>query len=469
MRLIVASCFFMTFILGIVSVYSRQAKLEGSQPTQRNGTSQEEFGMETANELVNACGSGDGEKVKELIGAGVSVNEPESNPGGDPHFPLTFAARYGGKKIVQMLIDAGADVNVVRPKSKRTALMEAARQGHADIVKLLLDSGADPNLGSTESNIALTDAVEDRTKARFEIVRALLARGADPNHRGKFATVLMMASASSSPEVVKALIAAGADVNVVMSERSALIDAINGNRPENIAVLMKAGADPNQQVAGRTAIEYARAKKAKKLLPLLEGEKPTSKADLKVTTQPTVADSWQKIEVWLAANEPELMKSLNPGATDAQILEVEKAIGNSLPEQIKESYRIHNGQSSGDLIPPLQPDDEGSYVLYSTVEMLREWRSWKELVDSGEFRGKESGPDQGIQSSWWHPGWISFASNGGGDSMCIDLAPAQGGTVGQIITMNHESSARQKLANSFAEWLSELTYTIESGVLKGKR
>lgn len=62
MRLIVASCFFMTFILGIVSVYSRQAKLEGSQPTQRNGTSQEEFGMETANELVNACGSGDGEK-----------------------------------------------------------------------------------------------------------------------------------------------------------------------------------------------------------------------------------------------------------------------------------------------------------------------------------------------------------------------------------------------------------------------
>lgn len=141
--------------------------------------------------------------------------------------------------------------------------MEAARQGHADIVKLLLDSGADPNLGSTESDIALTDAVEDRTKARFEVVRALLARGADPNHRGKFATVLMMASASSSPEVVKALIAAGADVNVVMSERSALIDAINGNRPENIAVLMKAGADPNQQVAGRTAIEYARAKKAK--------------------------------------------------------------------------------------------------------------------------------------------------------------------------------------------------------------
>jgi cell wall assembly regulator SMI1 len=425
--------------------------------------------METANELVKACGAGDGEKVKELIGAGVSVNEPQSAPGGDPHFPLTFAARYGGKKIVQMLIDAGADVNVVRPKSKRSALLEAAKQGHADIVKVLLDSGADPNLCSTESHTALTEAVEDRTKSRFEIVRALLIRGADPNHQSKFATVLMMASASSSPEVVKALIAAGAEVNVAMSERSALIDAINGNRPENVAVLMEAGADPNQQIAGRTAIEYAKAKKAKKILPLLEGVKPTSKADQKVTTQPTIADSWRKIEVWLAANEPQLMSSLNPGATDAQILEVEKAIGNSLPEQIKESYRIHNGQSSGDLIPSPQPDaDESSYVLYSTVEMLREWRSWKELADSGEFSGMESGPDQGIKNSWWHPGWISFASNGGGDSMCIDLAPAQGGTVGQIITMNHESSTRQKLANSFAEWLSELADTIESGVLKGK-
>jgi len=54
-----------------------------------------------------------------------------------------------------------------------------------------------------------------------------------------------------------------------------------------------------------------------------------------------------------------------------------------------------------------------------------------------------------------------FASDGGGDSLCLDLAPAEGGTVGQVIAMSHETGDRPVLAKSFAEFLALLAQRLE--------
>src|SRR5262249_47490208 len=133
-----------------------------------------------------------------------------------------------------------------------------------------------------------------------------------------------------------------------------------------------------------------------------------------------------------------------------------------------EAYRIHNGQKDeGDLIPPLAENEE-SYFLMPTADIVREWKSWKKLADGGEFEGKESGPDRGIVDAWWHPGWVPFASNGGGDSICLDLAPTGEGQAGQVITMNHESAKRELLAPSFAHWLAALAEAVEDGALQGE-
>jgi hypothetical protein len=50
---------------------------------------------------------------------------------------------------------------------------------------------------------------------------------------------------------------------------------------------------------------------------------------------------------------------------------------------------------------------------------------------------------------------LPIASDGGGDSICVDLSPDEGGTVGQIILMCHDDGKRPRLALSFAElcWL----------------
>ncbi|WP_257254281.1 ankyrin repeat domain-containing protein, partial [Endozoicomonas sp. SESOKO3] len=58
--------------------------------------------------------------------------------------PLYLAAREGHTDIVQLLIEAGADLNAALPNGA-SPLFIAARKGHTDIVKLLIEAGAELN------------------------------------------------------------------------------------------------------------------------------------------------------------------------------------------------------------------------------------------------------------------------------------------------------------------------------------
>ena len=53
---------------------------------------------------------------------------------------------------------------------------------------------------------------------------------------------------------------------------------------------------------------------------------------------------WNRIETWLVANAPEILNNLQPGATDEAIKQAEIFLGIELPEDVKASYRLHNGQ-----------------------------------------------------------------------------------------------------------------------------
>ena len=73
--------------------------------------------------------------------------------------PLINAARLGNAKIVEKLINAGADVNATN-KMGFTAIAKAAQIGHLEIVRILVDAGAKldiPNkYGPTIASIAST-------------------------------------------------------------------------------------------------------------------------------------------------------------------------------------------------------------------------------------------------------------------------------------------------------------------------
>ena len=70
--------------------------------------------------------------------------------------------------------------------------------------------------------------------------------------------------------------------------------------------------------------------------------------------------------------------------------------------------------------------------------------------------GERSEPEGPIQTDWWNNAWLPLTENDDGDYVCLDFAPAAGGTVGQIIDWSHELGATRVLANSFGEWLAKL-------------
>uniref|UniRef100_A0A8C6UJW8 BTB (POZ) domain containing 11b n=1 Tax=Neogobius melanostomus TaxID=47308 RepID=A0A8C6UJW8_9GOBI len=102
--------------------------------------------------------------------------------------PLMYACVRGDEAMVQMLLDAGADINIhkhpsVFPETRQaTPLTFAVLHGHVPVVQLLLDAKAnvEGSLQDGMENYTETPLQLAAAAGNFELVSLLLERGADP-------------------------------------------------------------------------------------------------------------------------------------------------------------------------------------------------------------------------------------------------------------------------------------------------
>ena len=220
--------------------------------------------------------------------------------------PLLYAARENCMACVDVLVKAGADIDLPDPDGV-TPLHVAVMNANWDLAKQLILAGADVNQWDVYGEAPLFTAIGNRTRidggrnsidpinqtTGLQIVELLLEKGADPNQQLVFkpanargalmtrgATPLIRAVVNADAEVMKLLLAKGADATIATADRHTPIHAVLAGRApepqalEFIRTLRKAGTDVNvialinhrEEIRGGTALHYAVRKRYKNVI-----------------------------------------------------------------------------------------------------------------------------------------------------------------------------------------------------------
>jgi cell wall assembly regulator SMI1 len=181
-----------------------------------------------------------------------------------------------------------------------------------------------------------------------------------------------------------------------------------------------------------------------------------------------VAASWQRLDRWYKTHAPEVIESLRPGASEQEISAIEKESGVQLPDSLRQSYMVHDGENDmaypGAIIGvPYDPVDSIPYKTQSS-------RKWLEKYDSSDTdfegdRGCTSVPPDAIRRRCFSSSLIAICYR---DGACIgiDLDPGPNGVPGQVVNFGNDLDEwRFVLAVSWGHFLEDIADELEAGNL----
>lgn len=186
--------------------------------------------------LVRAAQEDNLEALTALIaGMDVNLRDKRSNT-----TALEHAVRNANREMVQLLISAGANVNL-KNNSGETVLMMLDGDATSDLVWDIINVGARVNSKDNSGNTALMQAA---TTNNLDAVETLLDAGAEVDARNKRGqTALMLAAAEGNVNIVRTLVLAGADINAKDSEHlNVLAHALENDHAPVVRLLKSKGA-----------------------------------------------------------------------------------------------------------------------------------------------------------------------------------------------------------------------------------
>jgi ankyrin repeat protein len=201
--------------------------------------------------LHHAAAFGAKEMLELLLNAGAEVNARNGRGAAALHWAVSNEGR------TRLLLERGAAINS-QTDSGRTALYLAASQSNHDaVLRLLLDKGADPNLATLNGRSPLMAAAG---AGELAMVRLLLERKANPKAAmGNGSTALFDAARSRNVAVIRSLLDAGAGVNTQTKRRETALGVAAMQGSEDIVnLLLERGAEVNvQDERGYSPLMYA--------------------------------------------------------------------------------------------------------------------------------------------------------------------------------------------------------------------
>lgn len=206
---------------------------------------------------------------------------------------------------------------------------------------------------------------------------------------------------------------------------------------------------------------------------------------------PPVSHSWKRIDRWMEDNYEELFENLGEPATINDVNELEHDLDCTLPQEVRESLQIHDGQERGGMPTGVI----FGCMLLDCEEILQEWQNWRTVTEAyfSEQRSYEipqapikafsaassstipiaqasnsahphwrqelldkqdSQPPNAIQKAYTHPAWIPLARDWGGNNIAVDLAPGPAGRWGQIILIGRDYDCKYVVSRSWSAFLA---------------
>ena len=170
-----------------------------------------------------------------------------------------------------------------------------------------------------------------------------------------------------------------------------------------------------------------------------------------------VAEIWTRIEAVLVAHATEVIQTLSPPASAAEIAKLEAGIGLSLPGDLRRSLEIHNGQND----PTQCLNFCGRASLMSSADILRDWNMLTEIgVDLDRVNGIDTTERNSLNGDWWRRSCIPFG-HFNGEYWCVDTLAGLGLEAGRIVEFTRNGPMEETNVRSFADWLEQVASALE--------
>ena len=208
----------------------------------RRGASFERHNLPGYAPLHQAAQHGHSSLVEVILDRGGNIDVLKS---GIPSTPLAEACEHGRLEVVRTLLARGAATKIPIGEDRQTALMRAAVRGHTTVVKSMLDSDRAVSVEALNARgeTALFLAV---LYGRTETVRLLLQRGANIEVRDQEQNTLLICSCwNTQIEIDELLVRAGANIHASNQNGNTPLHELSTRGNVTTArLLLEHGADP---------------------------------------------------------------------------------------------------------------------------------------------------------------------------------------------------------------------------------